>query len=425
YKRGQGVSTKSLDRLWHTLPENAGMSSDRLKGIDGIINNAIRDEVMPGCQILVVRKGQVVFDKSYGNHTYTQNKPVENSDIYDLASITKVAATTLATMKLYEEGRLSITTTLSTYLPELAGTNKADLTLRELMTHQSGLQAWIPFYKYTLSPDGSCDTNLYCALPDSSRSVRVADRLYTNYIIRDSIYRIINQSELEGRGKFRYSDLGFIYIQKVIENVTGMPLEMYVEKAFYAPLGLTTMTYLPRNKFPLDRIIPTENDIYFRRQLIHGDVHDPAAAMMGGVAGHAGLFSNAYDLAILMQMMLNKGSYGGVQFLKPETITFFVAQQYEGNRKGLGWDKPPVDLHNGSPASKYASALTYGHTGFTGTCVWADPKEELIFIFLSNRVYPSAENNKLAKLNIRTDIHDLIYLSIVGNDGNMVYSPAK
>ena len=217
---------------------------------------------------------------------------------------------------------------------------------------------------------------------------------------------------MKGRGKYEYSDLGFILMQHVVEKITGTSLDKYVDSVFYKPLGLGTMTYKPREKFSVSHIIPTEQDTYFRHQLVHGDVHDPAAAMLGGVSGNAGLFSDANDLAILMQMMLNGGQYAGVRYLKPETIKLFTGKQYETNRRGLGWDKPASGSKL-SPASQYASDLSFGHTGFTGTCVWADPKYNLVYVFLSNRVYPDASNNNLLKNNIRTEIHDVIYKSFL------------
>lgn len=400
-------------KMKYTLPEEAGMSTKKLEKIDSIVQNAIRIGAMPGCQIVVARHGSVIYNKSFGRPTYSSNAKVDNGDLYDIASVTKVAATTLAAMHLYEHKLLDVDSKISKYLPELKGTDKEDITIKELMSHQAGLTAWIPFYKNTILSNGALDTNLYSKCATHTYPIPVADSLFVHQCIADTMFKIIDQSRVENRGKVKYSDLGFLYMQQVIEKITNKPLDKLTDSLFYRPLGLATMTYNPRHKTPLNKIIPTENDTYFRRQLIHGYVHDPAAALLGGVAGHAGLFSNANDLAILMQMLANNGVYGGKRFFTPATIKLFTTSVSETNRRGLGWDKPALDPKHGSPASKYASPLSFGHTGFTGTCVWADPTKDLVYIFLSNRVYPTADNTKLAKMNIRTDIHDVIYEAIV------------
>jgi len=409
-----GKTSKGLSRLRYTKPEEAGMASETLDKIDTIVKHAIKDHDMPGCQVLVAKDNKVVYDKSFGNQTYNSTDPVSDYDLYDIASVTKVAATTMAVMKLYEQGKIDLNSRLGSYLPELKNTNKGDLQVKEVMTHQAGLESWIPFYKSTLTPTGEPDTLYYCNWPNELYSVRVADSLYLNHDYEDSIYNIIIRSPLKSRGKYEYSDLGFILMQHVIEKITGTALDRYVDSVFYKPLGLATMTYKPREKFPLSQIIPTEQDTYFRHELVHGDVHDPAAAMLGGVSGNAGVFSDANDLAILLQMMLNGGQYGGIKFLKPETIKLFTSSQYPTNRRGLGWDKPAIGSTL-SPASQNASADAFGHTGFTGACIWADPKYGLIYVFLSNRVNPTAANNKLLKMNVRTDIHDEIYRSFLYN----------
>lgn len=409
---GTGINTKANFRFKYTLPEDAGMSSEKLAKIDSIANDAIDKGAMPGCQVLVARKGKVVYYKTFGTKAYDSKEPVNKTDLYDIASITKVVATTITAMKLYERGKLLPSDSIVYYLPELRGSNKEGLSIKEIMSHHAGLTAWVPFYKRTLTSAGICDEN-YCVDSNPTYNLRVAERLYMNRFYPDTIYSIIQQSPLDMRGKYRYSDLGFMYMQRIEERITGRPLDKLADSIFYRPLGLATMTFKPREKFSLDRIIPTEVDTYFRKQLIHGDVHDPAAAMFGGVAGHAGLFSNANDLAILFQMLLNEGSYGGKKFLESSTIKLFTSQQFDDSRRGLGWDKPETDKKKNGPTSKFASPKTFGHTGFTGTCAWADPEEDLIYIFLSNRVNPTAENNKLVNMNVRTNIHDAIYQAIV------------
>jgi beta-glucosidase-like glycosyl hydrolase/CubicO group peptidase (beta-lactamase class C family) len=412
FTSGMGVNTAKPIRLQYTLPEELGINSLALMGIDSIVKSAIERHVFPGCQVLAAYRGKVIYNKSFGTHTYDPSPVVLNSDLYDLASVTKVAATTLAAMKLYEEGKLNLFSTLGDYLPEVKETNKKSLQIRELMTHQAGLKDWIPFYKKTLNPAGQADSLLYTRKPDSLHSIRVANGMYLDRRYRDTLYKNMDESELKDRGTYKYSDLGFLYMQRVIEKITCMPLDHFVDSVFYKPLGLSVTTFRPYEKFPLDRIAPTEMDTVYRRQLVHGDVHDPAAAMLGGVAGNAGLFSNASDMAVIMQMLLDNGTYAGHHFLNSATIKLFTRTQFEGNYRGLGWDKPPFDMSHGSPASQYASSLAFGHTGFTGTCIWADPRYDLVFIFLSNRVNPSAAVNLLARYNIRTDIHDILYQAI-------------
>ncbi|RYD81722.1 MAG: hypothetical protein EOP53_05655 [Sphingobacteriales bacterium] len=400
-------------KLKYTLPEEAGLSGKKLEKIDSIVQNAIKIGAMPGCQVVVARFGNVIYNKSFGSPTYNSTSKIENSNLYDLASVTKVAATTLVAMNLFEKHKLDLNATLASYLPELKQTDKADLTIKELMSHQAGLTGWIPFYKATIGKNGVLDTNIYRKSLSPEYTKLVADSIFIRQSYADTIYSLMDKSKLENRGKMHYSDLGFLYMQRVVEKITGKPLDKLTDSLFYKPLGLATMTFNPRGKVTQNKIIPTENDTYFRRQLVQGYVHDQAAALLGGVAGHAGLFSNANDLAILMQMLINNGIYGGKRYFLPATIKTFTTAQFESNKRGLGWDKPSPDPKLGSPASKYASPLSFGHTGFTGTCIWADPTQDLVYIFLSNRVYPTAENTKLAKMNIRTDIHDVIYEAIV------------
>ncbi|MCX6352146.1 MAG: serine hydrolase [Bacteroidetes bacterium] len=411
YKLGTGNFTTGGLRMHYSLPENASLSSYSLRKIDTIVEDAIKQKAFPGCQVIVARWGQVVYNKSYGYQTYDKKKAVKNTDLYDLASITKVAATTLCIMKLYELGKIKPTDSLVKFLPELKKTNKAYLTIKEVMTHQAGLTAWIPFYKNTITASQLCE-DLYCSSPNNPFSLRVAEGVYLHKNYKDSIYQVMDKSAIHDRGKYKYSDLGFIYMQRVVERITGKPLEKLADSFYYKPLSLATITFKPREKFSLDRIAPTEQDTYFRNQLIHGDVHDPAAAMFGGVSGHAGLFSDANDLAVIMQMLMNGGTYAGQRFLDYTTIKLFTSSQIKGNRRGLGWDKPIMDKKINGPTSTQCSPMTYGHTGFTGTSIWADPYTGLIYIFLSNRINPDASNSKITDLNIRTRIQDVIYDSL-------------
>ncbi len=410
YPIGTGMTSLPAMRSKFTEPEAAGMSSKGLERIDSVVQSALKENAMPGCQVLVARDNKVVYYRSFGYHDYDKKRAVQNDDIYDLASITKVASTTLVAMKLYESGKLKMNETLGRYLPELAKTNKGDLRISEIMTHQAGLKEYFVFYKKTIR-GGKLDTSLYCNEPNNTFNIRVAENLYLRKGYKDTIYKIIDTSALRDRGKFHYSDLGFIYMQRILERITGKSLDILADSLFYKPLGLSTMTYKPREKDELYRLIPTENDTEFRHQVVTGDVHDPSAAMLGGVSGNAGLFSDANDLSIIMQMLLNEGTYGGKRFFIPTTVQYFTTAAFEGNRRALGWDKPEFKVQNG-PTSNLVSPLTFGHTGFTGTCVWADPKYKLTYVFLSNRVNPTAANHKLVEMNIRTKIQDIIYQSL-------------
>ncbi len=448
YKTGHGIKTFVQTRLKYSLPEEAGMNSAVLEGIDTIVANAIEQKAMPGCQLLVAKNGIVVYNRSFGFHTYRNSRAVEPEDIYDLASITKIAATVPVLMNLQEKELFFPDKTLADLLPELKGTNKADLLLRDVLTHQARLQAWIPFYysAYELLYPGEelFSRNLSAGHPfqlangiflnknhrfredffrnepDSLYSVQVTAGFFLNNTYLDSVYRRIDESELRPRKEYLYSDLGYFYLLRAIERITGERMDLYLQERFYRRLGAHTLGYLPLHRFSADRVVPTENDLAFRRQILKGYVHDPGAAMMGGIGGHAGLFSNANDLAKMMQMYLWKGEYGGERYIHPGTLDAYTACQFcdNGNRRGLGFDKPETDPKKNGPSSKLASSDSYGHTGFTGTIAWADPVHQVVYIFLSNRVYPDQMNNKLLDMNVRTRIQDVIYRSFLNNGQN-------
>ena len=415
-----GYSTNKF-RLGYSMPEMAGISSADLLKVDSLAMKGIQDTIYPGCQVLIAKDGQVIYNKSFGYHTYPfllkagdTLLPVKNSDLYDVASLTKVLATTISVMKLYESGQINIDSTLKYYLPDVAGTDKADITIKRLMTHQARLKAWIPFYKNSVH-HGVPDTNVYHKVFSEEFPYRVADSMYISKSYEDSIFQAIIHSELRSKNTYVYSDLGFYLLKTIIERITNERLDRYVKKYFYEPLGLATMCYQPRNYFSLSRIVPSEVDTAFRMQLLHGDVNDPGAAMLNGVGGHAGIFSNANDIAIIMQMLLNKGEYGGHRYFMPETVQKFTSYQLQGNRRGLGFDKPVRDKKQGGPTCAEASELSFGHSGFTGTYVWADPENNLVYVFLSNRTYPYSANNKLLTSGIRTDIQKVIYQAIEKN----------
>lgn len=408
FSAGTGIETKAV-RFKYTIPEEVGADSKKLSLIDSIALRGIKDKVYPGCQILVAKNGKVIYQKSFGYHTYKDTTKVKNTDLYDLASITKIAATTASVMKLMDEKKINLDDRLGKYLPELEGSNKKDIILREMLTHQAGLRDWIPFWMKTMEK-GEYKPGIYNKVRNDDYPKRVAEQLYIHKSYEDTIYKQIIESPIKDRGKYLYSDLGYYFLKKIIEKQTYVPEERYVIKYFYAPLGLSTMGYKPRDRFNPDRIIPTEMDTKFRKQLVHGDVHDQGAAMLGGVGGHAGLFSNANDLAIMMQMFMNKGEYGGKRYIDSATITECTKCQYcVDNRRAIGFDKPETNPDKVSPVCNCVSYMSFGHSGFTGTLAWADPANELIYIFLSNRVYPNADENKLSKSGIRSRIQEVIY----------------
>lgn len=396
--------TTTKTRLQYTVPEDAGINSDNLKEIDKIAMEAIREHATPGCVVLVAKDGKVIFNKAYGYHTYTKDLPDKLTDIFDLASVTKISATTMEVMRLYEQGRLNLDSTVGSYIAIARKTNKSDIHVRELMLHQAGLTPFIPFYEHLKPGDYSVDSS--AAFP-----TKVAD----NYYMRKDYFKEVMwpqmlNSALKTRGQYVYSDLSMYFMKEIVETVTSTPLNVYTQQNFYNPLGMQTAGFLPRNRFAKDQIIPTENDTYFRHVQLLGYVHDQGASMVGGVSGHAGLFASANDLAILYQMILNRGSYGGVQYFKPETVDMFTAKQSNVSRRGLGFDRWDPDLSKHYP-SELASPQTYGHTGYTGTCFWVDPSCGLVYVFLSNRVFPTV-TDKLSNLKIRGRIQDVAYEAI-------------
>ena len=407
--RGSSVRTSKV-RLEYALPEELGISSTALKNIDSIAMEGIESKAYPGCQVLFAKDGKIFYHRSFGQMSYDDSTKINNEDIYDLASLTKVAGTTLAIMKLYEEGKIKLDEKLVTYLHEVKGSNKEAMTIREIMSHQAGLQSWIPFYLKTIKGK-NLDSNIYKSVPSENFPYRVAENIYIRKDYRDSIYKAIIDAPVLMKKEYKYSDMGFYLLQLIIERITGQTLDTYLRTNFYDPLGLTTLGYSPRKRFPLSRIAPTEHDVVFRNQVIRGDVHDPGAAMLGGVGGHAGLFSNSGDLAILLQMLLWHGEYGAKQYLLPSTIKEFTRAQFpeNENRRGLGFDRPLNTYIPDGPSCESASLQSYGHSGFTGTYIWADPENNLIYVFLSNRVNPDASNQKLEKMNIRTRIHQAMY----------------
>lgn len=388
--------------------------NSRLNVIDSIANDAISKKAFPGCVVLALHKGSVFYYKAFGHYKYEPSPEMTRESIFDLASVTKISATTIAVMKLYEEGALDLNKTLGDYLPYVRGTDKARLKIKDILLHQAGLVPFIPFYKETLDASTLPRTDIYSAVQKPGFSARVAKNLYIRDDWKDTLMSRILTSPLGPPNKYVYSDNDFIFLGKIIEQLSGDSLQDYVQKNFYSRLGMTSTGFKPLTRFPVERIVPTEDEKFFRHQLLEGDVHDEGASMFGGVAGHAGLFSNAYDLAILYQMLLNGGEFNGVHYLNPETIKYFTEYHSKFSRRGLGFDKPEKDnpIRNEPYPSSLASPEAFGHTGYTGTCVWVDPKYDIVYIFLSNRVYPTRENSRFGQMNIRSKIQDAIYRAL-------------
>ncbi|HTN05343.1 glycoside hydrolase family 3 N-terminal domain-containing protein [Agriterribacter sp.] len=413
FPSGTGINTITSP-VSYTTGED--INAAKFKIIDSIATEAIQQHAAPGMAIMAVKDGKIVFHKAYGYYTYDSTEKVNLESIYDLASVTKICATTLSVMKLYDQGKLDLNKTLGDYLPWVKGTNKQNLKIDDILLHQAGLNAFIPFYRETIdSATGIPLAGFYSAAQTPQYHIKVADTMYMRNSWEDTIYKRIIESPVGPRNKYIYSDNDFIFLGKIVEAISGMPLNEYVYREFYRKLGLTTTGFLPLQRFPEQRIPPTEHEQIFRRQLLRGTVHDPGAAMFGGVAGHAGLFSDAYDLAVMMQMLLEGGKFNGYYFFSPETIKLFTDYSSKISRRGLGFDKPEKDnaISKDPYPCRYASPLTFGHTGYTGTCVWVDPKYNLTFIFLSNRVNPEGGTNvTLYRLNTRTNIQDAIYKAV-------------
>ena len=411
---GSSIKTDST-RLSYSLDLGSSFNSILEFKIDSIVENAISEKAMPGCQILIAKKGDVVFDKSYGHHTYKKQNTVKTSDVYDLASITKIAATVPSLMKLTDDKLFDTENSLGDYL-DLENSNKNDLKIKDVLTHQAQLISWIPFYRQTLEQDSEnkfikLRDTLYSKFENEIYPIRVADSIYLHFSFPDSIIKQIIDSELLEKKEYVYSDLGYYLLKEIIEDLTQESFDDYLNNNFYKKIGMENLGFLPKNSINTDRIVPTENDYEFRSQLLKGDVHDMGAAMFGGIGGHAGLFSNANDLAKIMQLYLNKGMYGDEFYFSSKIIDEYTKCQFcqEENRRGLGFDKPALENQEGGPTCKCVSELSYGHSGFTGTLAWADPETQIIYIFLSNRIHPNSDNKKLLDLNVRTDIMEQIF----------------
>jgi len=413
YPEGTGLETRSLKRLQYGLPESVGMNSYRLNRIDSIVNIALNENMTPGLQLIVARKGKVIFDKNYGYHTYSRTRKVKGSDIYDLASLTKILATLPLMIELKDKGIISLDSKVGDLLPSFKESNKKDITVRSMLSHYAKLKAWIPFYLKTMdSVTGRPDKKYYRTTSSDEFKIKVTNNLYLRSDMKDSLMLRIKDSELRTRLSYKYSDLPYYLLKSYIEKHYGNSLNALTQQHFYKPLGANNTSYLPLSRFKKKRIVPTENDQAFRKEVVHGYVHDQGAAMFGGIGGHAGLFANANDVAKIMQMYLNGGYYGGKQYFKQQTFEEFNTCYYCARdvRRGVGFDKP--QLGEVGPTCGCISKTSFGHSGFTGTFTWADPEEEIVYVFLSNRTYPDSANRKLISNDIRSEIQRLIYEAI-------------
>jgi CubicO group peptidase (beta-lactamase class C family) len=437
---GTGIATSKV-RLSYQYPEEIGLSIANLNKIDRIVQDGIKENAFPGCQVLVAKNGVVVYNKSFGYFDYANTHPVQTTDIYDLASVTKALATVPAVMKLYDLNKIGLQDQLSNYIPELKNTDKSEISIKNALFHETGLVSFLPFYSLLIDPN-SYEGSLYSKkrdltyriqydkktyvrtdfkfypdkvsrTPKPGISKQVADSFYVSDNINRLAIRAIANSNLRKNTDYLYSDLNFILLKEMTENISQQPFDIFLDKEFFSGLGANYTTFLPLKKINRKNIAPTEYDQFLRNQIVIGFPHDESAAVMGGVSGNAGLFSNANDMAKILQMLLNQGTYGGESYLSEATAKLFTQTKSPNSRRGLGFDKPDKSKENAGNTGNLVPESVYGHTGFTGTCFWVDPDNQLIYVFLSNRIYPSRLQTKLMELNIRSRIQDLIYESII------------
>ena len=420
FSAGAGLDVQGGIRLAYTFPEEAGMDSETLfRGVDSLVAQALEAKAIPGCQVLIARNKKVVMYKAYGLQTYSDTLKVKLTDLYDLASVTKISASMAALMKLYDEGEFSLEATLGDYLPKFKRSNKANIPMRDILTHQARFIPFIPFYTNTFRKNGSYKWGTIKKDSSGRFPIKITDRMFLNRKYPEKMVKGIRKSPLRPEKKYVYSDFFFMLAPRVVEGLTGEKFAPYLEKNFYSPLGATSITYNPAKKFPVNAIVPTENDYLFRHEPVQGTVHDENAAMMNGISGHAGLFANANDLAKLMQLYLDRGTYGGKRYLREETLKEFSRTQFpeNDNRRALGFDKPNLKYTGvNNNTAEDAGPNSFGHTGFTGTFAWMDPDTGLLYIFLSNRVTPTRANTRLYQLNTRTQIQQVMYDAIKAGD---------
>ncbi len=413
YRMGSGIQTKSLNRLRYGPPELVGLDGQAFNtALSLAMDEAISNKIFPGANLLVAKDGVVIFHKAFGKTTYTSTEPLSKDAIYDLASITKIFGATLGSMNLHSKGLFNTETVLSTYLTDFKRSNKGRLKWRDILAHQARLPATITFYKNVVSSKGTFKSRTVQPGIGAAYPYPVSDILYAHKRIPSKLLNDIKRAPLLAKSGYVYSDLSMILLFKSIEKITKIPFDQFMDQTIYSPLGADHTLFLPLRSFSKNEVVPTERDSFFRHTLVHGFVHDENAALLGGISGHAGLFSTANDMAKIAQMLLNKGSYGGKQYMTPQTVELFTSYQYPqlNNRRGLGWDKPLLKFDlDASPVARDVSPQSYGHSGFTGTFVWIDPTYQLTYILLTNRVYPSRANNKISQYSIRPCIQQTIY----------------
>lgn len=419
----QDVNSQEIDLepLSYTNPSGVGMDSLFIYSkVDSIMTFAIKEEAFPGAQVLVARNNKIIFHKAYGFHTYDSIQAVGLTDIYDLASVTKIMGPLPALMKLHDERKLDLDAPFSSIWPKWEKRkDKRSLTIREVFAHQAGLVPYIIFLQEVMKKNGSLKSRFVRTQPGRRFSTRAYQNIYINDRFKKKIYRQINRSKVSDEKKYKYSGLTFLLYPEIISRLTNTDYETYLNLNFYAPLGATTLGFNPKIKNYANKIVPTEIDTLFRHGLTKDWVHDENAALLGGVSGNAGLFASATDLAKMMQMYMNFGSYNGKQYLSEATVREFTKVQYpeNGNRRGLIFDKPDLNNHELTLADSYpapsASPESFGHSGFTGTFVWADPQTQMVYIFLSNRVYPSRTHSNIYKYNIRSAVQQVFYDAII------------
>lgn len=412
-----GTSDKRLVNSELTSQLSTIADQTKFNRIDSIVNDAIERNAIPGCQILVAKNNNIIYQKAFGKTGDAMSPAVSLSTVYDLASVTKISATTVAVMKLYEQGLLDLNQTIGNYLLWTKGTNKENIKIKDLLLHEAGLVPYIKFYEHLLDANGNVSSQWISNIADNQYNLMVTPTKYLRHDFKDSIQKYVALSPVSNPGNYVYSDNDFLFLAWIVEAITGKTIAEYVNQTFYSPLEMHSTGYLPLERTSIDQIAYSENDNYFRKELIRGSVHDEGASTLGGIAGHAGLYSNATDLAILYLMLLNNGTWKGKQYFDKKTIEYFTSYASETSRRGIGFDKPEKNnaIVKEPYPNKYASSSTFGHTGFTGTCVWADPANDLLFIFLSNRVYPTRDNKAFSELNLRPKIQDAIYEILVNN----------
>ena len=413
YPVGTGISLAAQQRLGYSTPALQGFDTKKFKKIEAFAKVVLDSAMTPGLQMLVARKGKIVFHKSFGHHTYAKKQKVRNTDIYDLASLTKILGTMPMVLKAYDDRKFNLNSAVAALIPDWKNTNKEGLSAREVLSHYARLIPFIPFYKNTLNREGKPRRRYYRTAPSKRFGVRVTDQLYLRSSYPKKMYEEIKKSSLRDTLEYKYSDVTFYTMKYFLEREYDAPLDVLVHNNFYAPLGLKNTLYNAADRIPLNRIIPSEDDNFFRYQKLQGYVHDEGAAMLGGVGGHAGLFSNAYEVAVLMQLFLQKGVYNGKRYFDAATFDAFNVCYYcdQDNRRGIGFDKPQISGRGSTCGC--VSKDSFGHFGFTGTYTWADPEKEIVFVFLSNRTYPTRDNNLLGEHDVRTRMQGLIYEALM------------